>query len=186
MDAKLIELGVMKSLEVGRSAYDGYLRNGLLVQLARIEPGKDIVQSHMRNRQMVCAWALDKGKADKVIERVEKDGKIFFVIRDYDKLRTLWGELLKEVQRIKSQGDFKAGKKLIEDYGVKVDQTVHKNVLERYGKLSAKPFSAFIQPRLVPVKKAGQIIDIAIEYPEDFLKQQLEYGDQYAFLPTFN
>lgn len=186
MDEKLIDLGVMKSLDVGKAAYDGYIRNGLLVQLARIEPGKDIVQSHMRNRQMVCAWAYEKGKKDKVIERVDKDGKIYFVIRDYDKLRTLWGELLKEVQRIKSEGDFEAGKNLIETYGVKVDRAIHDNVLERYGKLTAKPFSAFIQPRLVVVKSGGEITDVKIEYPNDFVQQQIHYGDAYSFLPTWN
>ncbi len=186
MDAKLMDLGVMASPEVGKSAYDGYIRNGLLVQLARIKAGEDIVQSHMRNRQLICAWALEKGKADRVIERAEKGGKIYFVIRDYEKLRRLWGELLKEVQRIKSTGDFEAGKNLIETYAVKVDQAIHKNVLERYGKLSARPFSAFIQPRLVPVMRAGQMTDVVIEYPTDFLEQQIEYGTKYAFLPTFN
>lgn len=186
MDPKLMELGVMESLDVGRSAYDGYIQNGLLVQLARIEPGADIAQSHMRNRQMVSAWAYDKGKKDNVIERVDKDGKIYFVVRDYDKLRALFGELLKEVQRIKSEGDFEAGKNLIENYGVKVDREIHANVLERYGKLNAKPFSAFIQPRLVPVMRAGQIVDVKVEYPEDFVAQQLEYGKKYGFLPTSN
>ncbi len=186
MDPKLIELGVMESLEVGKAAYDGYIQNGLLVQLARIEPGQEIAQSHMRNRQLVSAWAFEKGKADNVIERIEKNGDVYFVIRDYAKLRTLWGELLREIQRIKSQGDFEAGKNLIETYGVKVDRAIHDNVLARYGKLSAKPFSAFIQPRLVPVEKDGAIVDVRVEYPDDFLGQQLDYGKQYAFLPTKN
>jgi dipeptidyl-peptidase III len=186
MDPKLIELGVMKSLDVGKSAYDGYIQNGLLVQLARIKLGDDLVQSHMRNRQMVSSWAFDKGKKDNVIERVEKDGKIYFVIRDYDKLRKLWGELLREVQRIKSTGDYAAGKKLIETYGIKIDRDVHENVLTRYNKLGAKPFSGFIQPKLVPVEESGKIVDVLVEYPADFAEQQLEYGRDYAFLPTYN
>jgi dipeptidyl-peptidase-3 len=186
MDSKLIELGVMKSLDVGKAAYDGYIRGGLMVQLARIKPGDEIVQSHMRNRQMVCAWAYERGKKDNVIERVEKDGNIYFVIHDYDKLRTIWGELLKEVQRIKSRGDFEAGKKLIEDYGVKVDKTVHDNVLTRYKKLGVKPYSAFIQPKLVPVMKDGKISDVEVTYPADFMAQMLEYSAKYSHLPTYN
>ncbi len=186
MDKKLIDLGVMKSLDVAKAAYDGYIRNGLLVQLARIEPGKDIQQSHMRNRQMVSSWAYEKGKKDKVIERVDKDGKIYFVIRDYDKLRKLWGELLKEVQRIKSTGDFEAGKKLIETYGVNVDQEIHKNVLERYKKLGVKPYSGFIQPVLTPVKTGDKITDVKISYPTDFAQQMLDFSEKYSFLDTYN
>jgi dipeptidyl-peptidase-3 len=186
MDPKLIELGVMKSLDVGKAAYDGYVRNGLLVQLARIKSGNDIVQSHMRNRQMVCRWAYEKGKKDKVIERVDKDGKIYFVIRDYPALRKLWGQLLREVQRIKSEGDFEAGKALIEDYGVKVDRAVHENVLGRYQKLGVKPYSGFIQPKLTPVMKGGVIVDVTIEYPTDFTRQMLDHGKRYQLLPTYN
>jgi dipeptidyl-peptidase-3 len=186
MDPKLVEMGLMPSLEVGKAAYDGYIRNGLLVQLSRIEKGENIEESHMRNRQMVAAWAYEKGKKDNVIERVEKDGKTYFVVRDYDKLRQLFGELLKEVQRIKSQGDYKAGKKLIETYGVKVDQELHAQVLERWEVLGVAPYSGFIQPKLVPVMDGETITDVKVEYPDDFVQQMLEYGDNYAFLPTYN
>ena len=186
MDKKLIELGVMESLDVGKAGYDGYVRNGLLVQLARIKPGDDIVQSHMRNRQMVCAWALDKGAKDKVIERKEKDGNIYFVINDYDKLRKLWGELLTEVQRIKSSGDFEAGKALIETYGVKVDSKVHDNVLARYDKLGVKPYSAFIQPKLTAKKTGDDIVDVVVTYPTSFLDQNMELSTKYGHLPTYN
>ncbi len=186
MDKKLMELGVMKSMDVGKAAYDSYVRNGLLVQLARVKLGSNIEQSHMRNRALVCWWAYEKGKDKKIIEKLEKDGKTYFVIRDYDALRELWGELLKEVQRIKSQGDLAAGKKLIETYGVKVDRKLHEEVLERYGKLPAKPFSAFIQPKLVATEKDGAITAVKVEYPEAFATQQLEYSKEYSHLPTFN
>lgn len=186
MDKKLMDLGVMKSMDVGKAAYDSYVRNGLLVQLARIKKGASIEQSHMRNRAMICWWAYEKGKEKNVIEKVEKDGKTYFVIRDYEALRALWGELLKEVQRIKSKGDLPAGKKLIEDYGVKVDEKLHAEVLERYGKLPAKPFSGFIQPKLVATEKDGQITGVKLEYPDDFATQMLEYAKDYSYLPTYN
>ncbi len=186
MDPKLIELGLMPSLEVGKAAYDGYIRVGLLTQLARILPGEDIKQSHMRNRQMISGWAFEKGKKDGVIEKVQKDGNFYFVVRDYNKLRNLFGQLLKEVQRVKSSGDYEAGKHLIETYGVKVDQDVHKNVLTRYAKLNVKPYSGFIQPKLVPVREGENIVDVKIEFPDDFVKQMLYYGKKYSFLPTFN
>ena len=186
MDKKLIDLGVMESVEVGKAGYDGYIRNGLLVQLARIKPGDNIAQSHMRNRQLICAWAFEKGKKDNVIERVEKDGNIYFVIRDYEKLRVLFGQLLAEIQRIKSTGDFEAGKNLIENYGVKVDRAVHTNVLKRYAKLGVKPYSGFIQPKLVPLMEGEEVIDVKVEYPTDFTKQMLEYSEKYTTLPTYN
>lgn len=186
MDPKLVDLGLMPSLDVGKAAYDMYIRNGLLVQLSRIELGEDIEESHMRNRQMIAAWAYEKGKADKVIERIDENGKTYFVVRDYDKLRGLFGELLKEVQRIKSQGDFKAGKKLIETYGVKVDQDIHKQVLSRWDALGVAPYSGFIQPKLVPVMNGEEITDVKVEYPTDFVAQMLEYGEKYSFLPTYN
>ncbi len=186
MDQKLIDLGLMSSLDVGKAAYDGYIRNGLLVQLARLELGEDIEESHMRNRQTVAAWAYEKGKADKVIERIDRDGKTYFRINDYQKLRELFGQLLAEIQRIKSTGDYEAGKALIETYGVKVDPKIHAQVLERYKKLGISPYSGFIQPRLVPVKSGDEITDIKIEYPTDFAGQQLEYSEHYGFLPVEN
>ncbi|MEE9382561.1 MAG: dihydrofolate reductase [Nannocystaceae bacterium] len=186
MDRKLVALGLMPNLDVGKTAYDGYVRNGLLVQLARLDRGANVEESHMRNRQMIAAWALEKGKKDNVIERLSRDGKTFFRINDYDKLRTLFGELLHEIQRIKSEGDYKAGKALIETYGVKVDAKLHAEVLDRYAKLGVMPYKGFINPRLVPVTKGTGIVDVRVEYPDDFMTQQLEYAESYSFLPHYN
>ncbi len=183
MDPKLVELGVVPSLEVGKAEYDSYIRNGLMLQLRRIIPGNNIEQAHMRNRQMVCNWVYEKGKADNIIEKISKDGKTYYKVRDYDKLRTLFGQLLREVQRIKSQGDFEAGKALIETYGVKVDQALHQEVLARAEKLNIPPYGGFINPRLVPVTdEQGNITNIKLEYPDDFTGQMIEYGAQYSFL----
>jgi dipeptidyl-peptidase-3 len=186
LDPKLVEMGLMPSLDVGKAAYDAYIRNGLLTQLSRIEIGADIEESHMRNRQMIAKWAFEKGQADKVIERVERGGKTYFAVRDYDKLRALFGELLREVQRIKSTGDYAAGKKLIETYGVKVDRAIHEQVLARWNALGIAPYAGFVQPKLVPVLDGEEIVDVKIEYPSDYVAQMLEYGDQYSFLPTYN
>lgn len=186
MDPKLIELGVMPSLECGKAAYDDYITNGLVIQLARIKPGSDIEEAHMRNRKMVAEWVMEKGAKDNVISRKTENGKTYFVINDYNKLRSLFGELLREVQRIKSQADFKAGKDLIENYGVKIDPVLHKEVLDRYAKLNIAPYSGFIQPKLMPVEKDGRIIDVKIEYPADFKNQMLEYGKEYGLLPAYN
>ena len=186
MDPKLIELGVMPSLDCGKAAYDEYITKGLLVQLARIKEGKQIEEAHMRNRKMVAAWAFEKGAKENVIERKFENGKTFYVINDYTKLRVLFGELLKEIQRIKSQGDYKAGQALIENYGVKVDPVLHKEILDRYAKLNIAPYAGFIQPKLVPVMKDGKIIDVKIEYPGDFKSQMLEYSENYGLLPAYN
>ena len=186
LDPKLIELGVMPSLECGKAAYDEYITKGLIVQLARIKPGKEIEEAHMRNRKMVAAWAFEKGAKENVIEKKVENGKTYFVVNDYNKLRVLFGELLKEIQRIKSQGDYKAGHDLIENYGVKVDQTLHKEILERYSHLNIAPYAGFIQPKLVPVMQDGKIIDVKIEYPKDFTTQMLEFGKSYGFLPLIN
>lgn len=185
MDPKLIDLGVMETLDVGRAAYDDYIRNGLMVQLARVELGEDIEQAHMRNRQMISAWVFERGREAGVIERLERDGKVYFPVRDHDALRGLFGELLREVQRIKSQGDYDAGRALVETYGVQPDREVHRQVRERYAELGLAPYAGFINPRLVPVTDdAGGIVDVRVEYPDDFLAQQLEYGERYSFLPT--
>lgn len=186
MDQKLIDLGLMESLDVGRAEYDNYIRNGMMTQLRRIEVGKDIEESHMRNRQLVAAWAFEKGKKDNVIERTEKDGKTYFKVNDYEKLRVLFGELLREIQRIKSEGDFKAGKDLVENYGVKVDPKLHKEVLKRFEPLNIAPYSGFINPVLVPVTdKEGNITDIKVEYPSNFVEQMLNYDENYNFLKPF-
>ena len=186
VDPKLIEIGVMPELDVGKAGYDRYIRNGLMTQLARIKPGDNIEEAHMRNRQLIAAWVYEKGQSDKVIERVVRDGKTYFVINDYDQLRELFGQLLREVQRIKSQGDYKAGKDLVETYGVKVEPELHAEVLERYGKLGIAPYGGFINPRLTAVMDGDKIVEVEIEYPIDFTNQMLEYARDYSFLPTYN
>ncbi len=186
MDPKLIDMGILPNMDVAKAEYDSYLRNGLMMQLRRIEPGKTIEQSHMRNRSMVSHWVYEKGKADGVIEKVTRDGKTYFDIKDYEKLRSLFGELLREVQRVKSQGDFNAGRDLIERYGVQVDQALHQEVLSRAEKLDIPPYGGFINPRLVAVEDDNsEISDVKVEYPDDFVKQMLEYADKYSFLKTF-
>lgn len=186
LDKKLVDIGVMPSLDAGKSSYDDYIRNGLMVQLARVKLGENIEEAHMRNRQLIAKWALEKGAKDNVIEKKVKDGKTYFVVNDYNKLRDLFGQLLNEMQRIKSEGDFNAGRNLVENYGVKVDPELHKEVLERYKKLNIAPYAGFIQPKLIPVMKGENIIDVKIEYPEDFTKQMLEYAKDYSNLNTYN
>jgi dipeptidyl-peptidase-3 len=186
LDPKLVEIGVMPSLEVGKTEYDTYIRNGLLTQLTRIKPGNNLEEAHMRNRQLNARWAYEMGKKDKVIEFIKMNDKTYVKINDYNKLRQLFGRLLREIQRIKSEGDYNGGKNLIENYGVKVDQTLLKEVLVRYVKLNIKPYSGFIQPRLVPVINGKDITDVKIEYPESFFDQMMEYGKKYSFLPVSN
>ncbi|MBN1240158.1 MAG: dihydrofolate reductase [Gammaproteobacteria bacterium] len=186
VDPKLVELGLLPSVEAGRVAYDQYVTNGLLQQLRRIEPGNVIEEAHMRNRQMIAAWAYEQGREQGVIERRERDGKTFFVVRDHDALREIFGRLLRELQRIKSEGDFEAARELVEGYGVEVDPELHAEVRERYAALDVPPYSGFINPRLVAVEQGGEIVDVRVEYPEDFSEQMLEYADRYSFLPTWN
>ncbi|RMF64247.1 MAG: dihydrofolate reductase [Calditrichaeota bacterium] len=186
MDPKLVEIGVMPNLDVGKVAYNRYIRNGLLQQLRRLQPGENLEEAHMRNRQLIAMWVYEKGKPDNVIEKKVRDGKTYFVINDYQRLRELFGQLLREVQRVKSQGDYEAGKALVETYGVKVDQDLLQEVRDRYAKLNIAPYAGFINPKLVPVKDGDKIVDVKIEYPEDFTQQMLEYSKEYSFLPTFN
>jgi dipeptidyl-peptidase-3 len=186
MDPKLVELGVMPSLEVGKAEYDGYIRNGLMLQLRRLEVGENLEESHMRNRQLNAAWAYQKGLANKVIERKQRDGKTYFVVNDYNALRDLFGQLLREIQRIKSEGDFKAGQALVETYGVKVDQALVAEVKKRFESIQSKPYSGFIQPRLVPIMVQGKIKDVKVEYPDNFVEQMMEFGREYATLPVVN
>ncbi|MBK6985997.1 MAG: dihydrofolate reductase [Bacteroidetes bacterium] len=186
MDQKLVDLGVMPSLEYGKASYDEYITKGLMVQLSRLKLGDNIEEAHMRNRQMIAKWAFEKGQKENVIEKKFENGKTYFVVNDYLKLRVLFGELLKELQRIKSQGDYKAGKALIENYGVKVDLALHKEVLERYKKLEMAPYQGFIQPKLIPVMKDGKITDVKVEYPKSFTEQMLEYSKNYSYLPVIN
>ena len=186
MDQKLIDIGVMPTNEVGMAQYDMYMMNGLMTQLTRLKPGEQLEEAHMRNRQLVAKWAFEKGKKDNVVEFVKKNGKTYVRINDYNKLRELFGQLLREIQRIKSEGDFTAGKNLIETYGVKVDPVLHKEILARYKALNVKPYKGFIQPRLVPVMDGDKITDVKIEYPQSFFEQMMEYGKKYAFLPLNN
>lgn len=186
MDDKLIEIGVMDTKEVGMAEYYSYMMNGLMTQLTRLKPGDEIEEAHMRNRALNAYWAYEKGKADNVVEFVKHDGKTYVQVNDYDKLRELFGQLLREIQRIKSEGDYEAGKALVETYGVKVDPELHAEVLERYKKLDAKPYSGFIQPKLVPVMEGDKVTDVKVEYPESFYQQMMEYGKNYSYLPVHN
>ena len=186
MDQKLIDIGVMPSLEVAKTQYDSYLMGGLMTQLTRLKLGDQVEEAHMRNRQMIARWVYEKGKRDSVVQFVKRDGKTYVQINDYNKLRNLFGQLLREIQRVKSEGDFTAGKNLIENYGVKVDLALHKEILERYKKLNVKPYKGFIQPRLVAVMSGDKITDVKIEYPTSFYEQMMEYAKKYSFLPVKN
>lgn len=186
MDQKLIDIGVMPNFDVGMAEYDSYMMNGLMTQLTRLKPGAQIEEAHMRNRQMNARWAYEMGKKDNVVEFVKKDGKTYVRINDYKKLRELFGQLLREIQRIKSEGDFNAGKNLVETYGVKVDKALHAEILDRYKKLNVKPYRGFIQPKLVPVMDGDKITDVKIEYPQSFYEQMIEFGKKYSFLPIKN
>lgn len=186
-DSKLAELGLTPDAEAYKAEYYKYMMNGLMTQLVRIEPGKDVEESHMRNRQLIAQWVYRKGKADNVVELKKRDGKTFVVINDYAKLRGLFGTLLAEVQRIKSEGDFAAGQKLVEEYAVKVDQTLHAEVLERYAALNLSPYKGFVNPVMKEVKNSkGEVTDIVLDYTEDYAGQMLRYSRDYSFLPTYN
>ncbi len=185
LDPKLVELGLMPSLEVGKAEYDGYLRSGLLVQLRRVGEGKDLEEAHMRNRAWISRWILEKGKADGSIAEVTRDGKLYYDIKDYDKMRVHIGELLMEVQRITSEGDFVAAAKLADNYGKKVDQAIRQQVIDRAAKFNIAPFNAMVNPLLEPVMDAsGNITDVKVTYPENFAQQHLFYGKNYSFLPV--
>ncbi len=179
-DSKLEELGLQTSHLVGITEYNSYIRGGLITQLVRIELGKNVEESHMRNRQLIAKWVFEKGSADNIIEKKIKDNKTYFIVNDHKKLRILFGELLAEVQRIKSEGDFEAGKSLVENYGVKIDYNLHKEVLERWNKLNIAPYSGFIQPKLTAVYTNDDISDVIISYPDDFSKQMLWFSENYS------
>lgn len=181
-DPKMVELGIMPDKNAYKALYSSYIRNGLMVQLSRIEPGKNITEAHMQNRKFIAEWCYEKGAADGVIERMEKDGKTYFVIKDYKALRALFAQLLAEVQRIKSTGDYQAGKDLVENYGVKVDPELHKEVLDRYKALDLKPYGGVVNPTIVPVEKDGRIVDYKLVPCADFISQQLEYARLYSTL----
>ena len=183
MDQKLVDLKLIESLEVGKAEYDGYIRNGMMTQLQRLELGQNVEEEHMQNRQLVASWVFEKGKAANVITKVSRNGKTYYDIKDYTKLRALFGELLREIQRITSEGDFNAGKKLVETYGVKVNKAIHKEVLKRVKPLNLAPYNGFVYPVFVPVtNKKGEITDIRVENKQSFLEQMLYYGSTYSFL----
>ena len=183
MDTKLIELGLITTLDVGKASYDNYIRNGMLTQLIRIDLGKKIEEEHMQNRQLVASWAIEKGEAENVIEKNLRDGKVFYNINNYEKLRAIFGELLREIQRIKSEGDYQAGMKLVENYGVNVDLNTHTQVLERTQPLDKAPYGGFVNPVFVPlINDQGNIMDIKIENNQNFEQQMMYYAEQYSTL----
>lgn len=186
MDPKAVELGLLPNAEAAKAHYISYIRNGLMTQLRRIEPGKDIEQAHMRNRQLIASWVYDRSKQDKSIEVQKREGKTTIAINDFQRVRNYFGELLAEVQRIKSEGDYEAGKKLVENYGVKVDQKLHLEVLERFKALNIPAFSGFVNPVYTPVTKDGEIIEIKIGKCDNYAAQMMEYSKEYSFLPVFN
>jgi dipeptidyl-peptidase-3 len=182
MDEKIVELGLLPSLDAAKADYDAGIRNGLMTQLTRIRPGQTVEQAHMRGRAMVAHWAYEQGLPENVIVKESRDGKTYIAIKDYQKLRALYGRLLAEIQRITSEGDYPAARALIENYGVKVDAELHAEVLARYAKLNLAPYGGFLNPVYTPVVENGRIVDVKIEYPDDYVKQMLRYGKEYSFL----
>ena len=186
-DPKLVELGLTPNADAYKAEYYTYLMNGLMTQLVRIEPGNDVEEAHMRNRQLIARWVFEKGAADKVVELVKKDGKTYVVVNDYEKLRELFGELLSEIQRIKSTGDYQGAHDLVENYAVKVDPALHAEVLERYKKLNLAPYKGFVNPKYeAVVDAAGKITDVKVTYDEGYAEQMLRYSKDYSNLPSIN
>ena len=181
-DPKLVELGILPDMEAYKAEYSSYIRNGIFTQFNRIELGKKNMEAHMQNRKLIADWCYEKGKAANVIEKKVRDGKTYFVVNDYEALRGLFGELLAEVQRIKSEGDYEAGKALVETYAVNIDPTLHKEVKERYASLGLKPYGGFVNPEIVPVEKDGKVVDYKLEYNDSYLDQMMKYGKKYSTL----
>ncbi len=185
MDPRMVELKILPSADAGKAEYNSYIRNGLLTQLTRIAPGKNVEESHMRNRQLIASWCFEKGATGKVIELVKHEGKTYVKVNDYVQLRQLFGKLLAEIQRIKSEGDFGAGKALVENYGVKVDNALHEEVLARFKKLNVAPYGGFMNPVFSLVTENGKITDVKVDYPSDYAGQMLDYSKNYSFLPSW-
>jgi len=181
-DPKLVELGILPDMEAYKAQYSSYIRNGIFTQFTRVAPGKKNMEAHMQNRKLIADWCYEKGLKDNVIEKKVRDGKTYFVVNDYEALRGLFGELLAEVQRIKSEGDYAAGKALVEKYAVDIDPELHAEVLERYSALGLKPYGGFLNPEIVPVRKGLKTVDYKIVYAEDFIGQMMEYGSRYSTL----
>ena len=185
-DKKLVEIGLIPTLDVAKAQYASYIMNGMMTQLSRIELGKNVEESHMRNRKMIAEWCYEKGKENNVIEWVEKDGKKYIVVNDFDALRKLFGDMLYEVQRIKSEGDYEAGKALVENYGVTVEPELHKQVRDRYYALGIEPYGGFVNPEYTLVEKDGEVVDVVVSYPANYTEQHLHYSKDYSFLPSIN
>mgnify|MGYP004466204237 FL=1 len=181
-DPKLVELGILSDPEAYKAQYSNYIRNGLMVQTNRIELGRQITEAHMQNRQLIAAWCYEQGLQDNVIEKKVKNGKTYFVVNDFEALRALFGKLLAEIQRIKSEGDYQAGKELIQKYAMDIDPELHKEVRDRYAALGLKPYGGFVNPEIVPVEKDVVIVDYKVEYPDDYLGQMLQYCHKYSTL----
>ena len=181
-DPKLVELGILPDMEAYKAQYSSYIRNGIFTQFTRVALGKKNMEAHMQNRKLIADWCYEKGKAGNVIEKKVRDGKTYFIVNDFEALRGLFGDLLAEVQRIKSEGDYEAGKALVQKYAVDIDYDLHKEVLERYSALSLKPYGGFLNPDIVPVTKGGKVVDYRIEYKNSYIGQMLEYGRKYSTL----
>lgn len=181
-DPKLVELGILPDMEAYKAQYSNYIRNGSMVQFTRVDLGKKNTEAHMQNRKLISDWCYEHGLKDNVIEKKTRDGKTYYVVNDFEALRGLFAELLAEVQRIKSEGNYEAGKALVLKYAVDIDPALHKEVLERYASLGLKPYGGFVNPEIVPVKRGGKVVDYRVEYTDDYLGQMLEYGQKYAVL----
>jgi dipeptidyl-peptidase-3 len=187
LDDQMLHLGLLPSTDAAKAEYDTYLRNGLLTQLTRIEPGKDIEESHMRNRQLITRWVYEAGRAQNVVEFIRSEGKTYVRINDYQALRELFGQLLKEIQRVKSEGDLEAAKQLVENYAVKVDRELHNEILVRFKKLDLAPYAGFLNPVYeLKTWPCGTPNDVLISYDEDYTSQMLRYGSDFGFLPMVN
>ncbi len=185
-DEKLVELGIIPTTDVAKAQYAEYIMNGMMTQFSRIELGKDVEESHMRNRKLIAEWCYERGKSENVIEWVKRDGKSYIVVNDFDRLRELFGELLYEVQRIKSEGDYEAGRALVEAYAVKIDPALHQEVLERYNALGIEPYGGFVNPEYELIEEDGKVVDVKVKYPANYVEQMLHYSKDYSFLPNKN
>jgi dipeptidyl-peptidase III len=184
LDNKIVDLGLVENLDVGKAEYDSYIANGMMLQLRRLDDGDNLEEDHMRNRQLVAAWAFEKGADENVIERKVVNGKTYFVVNDYVKLKVIFGQLLREIQRIKSEGDFDAAEKLVEGYGVQVDQDLLKEVKKRYSKFDIAPYSGFMQPRYEVKWKGDKFVSMKVLYNEGFSEQMMRFSREYSFLPN--
>ncbi len=181
-DEKMLELKLVPHMDVAKAQYNSYIRNGMMVQLARISKGANIEQTHMRNRQLIAQWVFEKGCSESIIQKIQRENKTYFQVNDYEKLRQLFGKLLKEIQRIKSQGDYEAARQLVETYGVKVDSLLHEEVLERYARLKVAPYAGFLNPRLeLKQDVSGNVVDVEVSYQESFMEQMLRYNNNYSY-----